>query len=173
MNKLLIGVFDDEHKMIDAAKALKQIQIPIHDIYTPFPLHGIDDFLDIKRTRLPYVTLAAGLLGCSLALYAQYWISSIDWPINVGGKPFNSFPAFIPVAFEITILLGAFLTALSFFYKDKLFPKVQSEIIHPRASQDRFIVALKSNDASLDLERMEKFFKEKGAVEVELKEVDL
>ena len=120
--KYLVGIFTDEHDMLHAAQDLRKSKIEIHDIYTPFPVHGLDEVLSIKRSRLPYVTAVAGSIGLTLALYFQYWVSAVDWPINVGGKPFNSFAAFVPIAFEITVLLGAFATVFAFLFRSKLIP---------------------------------------------------
>ena len=118
----ILGIFDDEHLLKSAGKSLVDNKIKIHDIFTPFPVHGLDGLLEIKRTRLPIVCFFAGVTGCSLAMYFQYWVSKVDWPIIVGGKPFNSFMAFIPVGFEITILLGALVTVAAFFFRNNLFP---------------------------------------------------
>ncbi|MGE3608315.1 MAG: DUF3341 domain-containing protein [Bacteriovoracaceae bacterium] len=169
--KYLLGVFDDEHDMVHAAQKLKNDRINIHDIYTPFPVHGLDGLLGIKRTRLPVITMIAGTIGCSLAIFFQYWVSVIDWPINVGGKAFNSFAAFIPVAFEITILFGAFITVFAFLIRNRLMPVYQNAILHSRACQDKFVIALELKDASIDVLTMSKTFKDFGASEVEMKEV--
>lgn len=169
--KYLLGIFDDEHNLIHAAKELNHKNISIYDIYTPFPVHGLDQLLKINRTKLPYVTFLAGLLGLTIALLFQYWVSVIDWPLNIGGKAFNSFAAFVPVAFEITILFGALITVAFFLIKSKLIPCFEGKVIHPQASQDRFIIALEFNDASLDFNMMKKELLESGACEVEIKEV--
>lgn len=169
--KYLLGVFDDEHDLIHAAEDLKGRKIPIFDIYTPFPVHGLDGILDIKRTRLPVVTMIAGTVGCFFALFFQYWVSVIDWPIIVGGKAHNSFAAFIPVAFEITILFGAFITVFAFFYRNKLAPIVQNSVMHIGASQDKFVIALSLKDASIDVPNISKSLLSMGASAVEIKEV--
>lgn len=169
--KYLLGIFDDEHEMIEAAKDLRTKKIPIHDFYTPFPVHGLDPLLDIKRTRLPVVTFIAGAIGCIFALVFQYWVSVVDWPINVGGKSHNSFAAFVPVAFEITILFGAFITVFAFLFRNKLSPLLQNAIIHPGASQDKFIIALALNDSSIDVSSVTRSLEQFGASEVEIKEV--
>lgn len=168
--KYLLGVFNDEHDMVHAAQELKKAQVSIHDIFTPFPVHGLDGLLDIKRTRLPVVTMIAGTIGCSFALLFQYWVSVVNWPINVGGKAFNSFAAFIPVAFEITILFGAFITVGAFFFRAKLKPLLSPSVYHPGATQDKFVIALDAN-GSLDLDKASSTLKSFGASDVEIKEV--
>ena len=171
--KYLLGVFLDEHEMIHAARELKSRHVPIYDFYTPFPVHGLDQLLDIKRTRLPYVTFVAGAVGLAVALLFQYWVSVVDWPINVGGKAFNSFAAFIPVAFEVTILFGAFITVFAFLFRNRLSPMIHNVVMHPGASQDKFVIALELIDSSIDVHTIGQSLRENGAVEVEIKEVNV
>jgi hypothetical protein len=174
MNKqLLLGVFEDEHKMIHASEKLFAKGVEIFDIYTPFPVHGLDDLLKIKRTRLPIITFIGGSIGLSLAIGFQYWVSVVNWPINVGGKPFNSMAAFIPVAFEITVLFGAFITIFAFFFRSSLFPKIDKGIILNEVTENHFVVAIELKDASIDIEAMKSFFILHGAIKSETKGVVL
>lgn len=171
--QLLLGVFEDEHKMIHASEILFKKRIEIFDFYTPFPVHGLDDLLKIKRTRLPIVTFVAGLVGLILSLWFQYWVSVKDWPINIGGKAFNSLAAFIPVAFEITVLLGAFVTVFSFLYRSSLFPKIDRGVILNEVTESQFVVALELKDGSVDVEAMKTFFLQNGAIKALTKGVVL
>lgn len=170
---LLLGVFEDEHKMIHASEELNTRGVDIFDFYTPFPVHGLDNLLKIKRTRLPIVTFFAGLTGLSVALGFQYWVSAVAWPINVGGKAFNSLAAFIPISFEITVLFGAFITIFAFFYRCSLFPKLETEVILKEVTENHFVVALEVVEGSLDVEAMKLFFVEHGAIRAETKGVEL
>lgn len=169
----ILGIYKDEHHLIDVAEKLRDMKVPIQDIYTPFPVHGLDEAMGIKRSRLPYVTFIAGGAGLMLSLLFQYWTSVVDWPINVGGKPFNSFPAFIPVSFEITVLLGAFVTVFAFFAKAKLYPGKKAVTLDVRASSDRFVIAIEKKDWSVDTESLTEFFMKNGASEVTVKDVDV
>lgn len=162
----LLGVFDDEEIMMHAGQVVVENKIVIDDIYTPFPVHGLDELLNIKRSGLPYVTFIAASMGLGLALYFQYWTSVQDWPLIVGGKPFNSFTAFIPVAFEITVLFGALFTVAAFFYRCSLFPWTRAKIIHPLATNYKFVIAIECGNASVDSERIENILKSNGASEV-------
>lgn len=171
--KFLLGVFTDEHKMVHAAEDLKKRKIPIYDFFTPFPVHGLDELLEIKRTKLPYVTFVAGLIGLIFALSFQYWISVKVWPINIGGKADNAFAAYIPIAFEITVLFGAFISIFAFLFKSKLFPKIDRGVVLEGATQDKFVIALELNDASVDIKALEHDFKHHGAESVETREVCL
>ncbi len=167
----ILGIFTSEHPLFEVAKELKEKSIPIHDIYTPFPVHGLDAVMEFERSRLPYVTFIAGFCGLVFAVGFQYWVSAVSWPIIVGGKPFNSLPAFIPVTFEITVLLGAFITVFAFFLRSKLFPGKEACILDLRASSDRFVVAIEKKDWSVDVETLRALFQRHGASEVVVKEV--
>jgi hypothetical protein len=171
--KLLLSVFEDEHKMIHALEELKDKGIEVFDCYTPFPVHGLDDLLKIKRTKLPIVTFFASSLGLGVALAFQYWVSVVTWPINVGGKPFNSLAAFIPVAFEITVLFGAFITIFAFLYRSSLFPKLNTVPIFREVTENHFVVALDLKDGAIDIEAMKAFFINQGALRSEAKGVVL
>lgn len=138
--KTVVAIFENEHDLINASKEIKNRNIKIQDFYTPFPVHGLDQLLDIKRTRLPIVTFIAATIGLTLAMVFQVWTSAVDWPINVGGKPMLSIPAFAPIAFEIMVLLGALTTVAAFFYRSNLFPsKVEEGIFDLRQLDDKFV----------------------------------
>lgn len=171
--KLLLGVFEDEHKMIHTLELLYAKGVDVFDCYTPFPVHGLDDLLKIKRTRLPIVTFIAGFTGLVVALVFQYWVSVVNWPINVGGKPFNSLAAFIPVAFEITVLFGAFITIFAFFLRSSLFPRLDSESIFNEITENHFVIALDLKDGTIDVEAMKKMLTYHGAIKIETKGVVL
>lgn len=162
----LLGIFSDEEGLIQAAKELREKNISIFDIHTPFPVHGLDSFLEIKRTRLPIVCFIAASVGCAFAVWFQIWTSKTDWPLNVGGKSFNSFPAFIPVAFEITVLFGALITVAAFFFRAKLFPGNVARIPHEKITDDMFALVLEEVDAGLDVQLVESIFKKNEATEI-------
>lgn len=143
-NKLLVAVFDDEHELIAASHKLKEANVQILDFYTPFPVHGLDELLDIKRSRLPMVTFVGGGIGLTLAMVFQVWTSAFDWPINVGGKPMLSIPAFAPVAFEIMVLIGALSTVAAFFFIAKLYPSKETLPLHERQLDDKFLAVIEN-----------------------------
>lgn len=117
-----IGFFVDERDLLSAANEFRARKIEIVEAYSPYPIHGIDEVLGIKPSRLPWVTLVAGAAGLTIGLYFQYWASHTDWPIDVGGRPFDSLPAFIVIAFEMTILLAGLATAAALFMRCRLWP---------------------------------------------------
>ncbi len=166
-NKYLLGFFEDDHKLVEGAKTLKARGIKIADIFTPFPVHGLDELLDINRTNLPWVTLIAGTIGLVVAIGFQVWSSNNAWPINVGGKPFLSIPAFVPIAFEITVLFGALTTVAAFFCKSKLFPGKEVKLMHKNQTDDMFVLAVPYESGEYDFESVKKILLEKGAKKVE------
>ena len=101
---------------------LRGAGVRVHDVYAPYPVHGLDDAMGIRRTRLPFVTLLAGLLGLCFALTFQYYTAVFDWPLDVGGKPENSTLAFVPVCFELTVLIGGLGTVGAFLLRARLYP---------------------------------------------------
>ncbi|RPJ69706.1 MAG: DUF3341 domain-containing protein [Alphaproteobacteria bacterium] len=169
-SRFVVGTFDDEEKLMAAAISLKNEGVKIYDIYTPFPVHGLDEILDISRSRLPFVTFASGLIGLTIAAAFQIWTSAFAWPINVGGKPMLSIPAFVPIAFEIMILLGALTTVAAFLFKSNLFPTKEEKLFEIKQTDDAFVIVLKGVYLQTDLERLYKELKSFGASKVRLQE---
>jgi len=170
--QVLVAVFDQEEHLVTAAQEIVKQGAKIFDCYTPFPVHGLDELLEIKRSFLPYVTLVAGLTGALFALALQIYVSAISWPINIGGKPFFSLPSFIPVTFELTILFGALATVKIFFLANKLFPGKTPSILFERATDDRFILAIEKNPFLDEGEKWPLLLKEARALSVETKTID-
>lgn len=104
----LIGIYEDEDILLDAIKTIRKNKIKIHEVFTPFPVHGIDDVLGYRRSKLPIAAFCFGALGCTFGLSMQSFMLGIDWPMIIGGKDFIPLPAFIPVTFECTILFASF-----------------------------------------------------------------
>ncbi|MCT4642980.1 MAG: DUF3341 domain-containing protein [Bacteriovoracaceae bacterium] len=167
----VLAIYDCEEKLLEATHKAMDKKINIYDIYTPFPVHGLDTAVGIKRSILPYVTLVAGLTGMALALALQVWISAYDWPTNIGGKPFISLPAFIPITFEFTVLLGAHTTVAAFLFINKLFPGRKPVIFDINQTSHTFVVAIEKEGT--DIEQVSRFYKENGAIEVREQTQDL
>tara|TARA_B100001971_G_C18268036_1_gene596560 strand:+ start:137776 stop:138300 length:525 start_codon:yes stop_codon:yes gene_type:complete len=167
----IIATFDDDEKVLHATEKAMDKKISIYDIFTPFPVHGLDEAMGIKRSILPYVTLLAGAAGLATALALQIWTQAIDWPMNFGGKPANSIPAFIPVSFELTVLFGAHTTVAAFLVINKLFPGKKPVIIDPAQTEDKFIMAIEKDGNNVD--DVTKLLSEEGALSVEVKNIDL
>ena len=120
-------VFDDPEACLSAVRSLRAEGYEIADVHSPFPLHGIEEALGWRETRLPYVTFVAGAIGLATALLLQLGVHMWDWPMNIGGKSHAALPAMVPVAFELVVLFGAYATVAALFYKGRLFPSASGD----------------------------------------------
>jgi len=162
----IIGVFKDSHDLVDAAKAGREkMGFKKYDAFTPYAVHGLDDAMGIKRSWLPYATFTAGLTGLMSAAALEIWTSAVDWPINIGGKPLVSFPAFVPIMFELTVLLGGLTTVGALFYACGL-PGLGKKILHPRITNDRFILWVPSEETGFNENTITQFMKTHKAEEI-------
>ncbi len=133
--------FAEPDQLLNAVKHLRAAGHRVLDTYTPFPVHGMDEAMGLKPSRLPRACLAFAVLGLAIAVGFQVWSSAIDYPLRTGGKPLVAIPAFIPVAFELTVLLAGLGVVASFFVVSHLRPRFHIPDLHPGSSDDRFIVA--------------------------------
>lgn len=159
------GIWSDDHACMEAAKKMRDAGYKKFDAITPFPVHGMEEAVGIKRSWIPWVTFFAGLTGGSLGLLMQYWMSAVSWPLNVGGKPLFSIPAFIPVTFELTILFAALFSVGTMFAVNGL-PTINPPIIDPDLTSHKFALWVPENEDGYDADKVEKFLKELGAEEV-------
>jgi hypothetical protein len=148
----LTATFTDEAGLLAAVRAARGAGIAIDDAYTPYAVHGLDDAMGVRRSRLTWVCFLAGATGAILALAFQIWTSAVDWPLNVGGKPFASYPAFIPITFELTVLSAALTSAAAFLARSRLFPGRRAAPL-PRVTDDRFTLVLADGDTARGLMR--------------------
>ena len=139
----VIGFFNDEKKLIEATRSVRMARYEHFDAYTPYPVHGLDEAQGLGRSPLPFVTFGAGLAGFCLAFLLQYWTSAVDWPLIVGGKPFNSWPAFVPIMFELTVLLAGLSTVGAMFIFNGL-PNLKRRIFDPSLTRDRFALVIEA-----------------------------
>lgn len=166
--QFVLGIYEDEEALVKSASELKKEGIKIFDFYTPFPVHGLDEILEISRSRLPQITFLAGGFGLLLAISFQVWTSAFDWPIDVGGKPMLSIVAFIPITFELMILFGALTTVAAFLFVSNLFPTQEAKIMDIRQTDDHFILAIKSTENALAPEIISAMLEKNGAIKVRL-----
>jgi hypothetical protein len=139
---LLVARFDGETELLAAVRAAREGGFTVHDVFTPYAVHGLDEAMEAPRSRLPWITLAGALAGLAGAIFLQVWCAVIDWPLNVGGKPANSAPAFLPISFELTILLGGLATAGAFFWRSGLGRRVLPRMLAPDITDDSLVLAL-------------------------------
>lgn len=161
----VVGFWSDDHEMVEAAHKMRNAGYKHFDAITPFPVHGMEEAVGIKRSPIPYVTFVAAIIGGSLGLLLEYWTSAVDWPIIVGGKPFFSLPAFIPIVFELTILFAALSSVGAMFFLNKL-PNVNPPIIDPDLTCSKFALWVPETEPGYSAEKVEAFLKQIGAEEV-------
>ncbi len=161
----VVGFWSDDHEIVEAATKMREAGYKHFDAITPFPVHGMEEAVGIKRSPIPYVTFVAGLTGGSLGLLFEYWTSAVSWPLNIGGKPFFSLPAFIPVTFELTILFAALSSVGAMFFLNKL-PQIDPPIIDPDLTCSKFALWIPDTEPGYSPEKVEAFLKQLGAEEV-------
>ena len=166
----ILGVYDDEDVLLDAISKVRGSGVKIHEVYSPFPVHGIDDVLGYKRSKLPIAAFLFGMLGITLALTMQFYMMKIDWPMIIGGKDHAAFPDFIPVTFELTVLLAAFGMVGVFMIASNLKPWGQPRIFDVRITDDKHVMAIDlATNSSLGESQLTDVLKGSGASEVNFK----
>jgi len=168
-SNFIVGIFDDEDVLMNAVKDIRKSGIKIHEVYSPYPIHGLDEVLGYKRSRLPIAAFLFGLLGTTLALTMQFYMNRFDWPMIIGGKDFDSI-TFVPVTFELTVLLAAFGMVGVFMATSNLKPWGQPRIFDLRSTDDKHVMAIDiANNASLTTEAISDVLKSSGATEINRK----
>ena len=169
--RFAVGIFEDEDVLLRAIDNMRAAGVKIYDVFSPFPIHGIDDALGIERSRLPIAAFFFGCCGLSFALWMQIYMLGYDWPMIIGGKPNIALPSFIPVSFELTVLFTAFGMMITFFTISGLYPKPTVNVLDARATDDKFVVAVELDDTNSQLSKLTTMFRENGASEVNHKEM--
>ena len=153
----LLAEFEGQDRLVAAAHAAHQDGYRRMDAYTPFPVEGLAEAIGFRTTRLPTVILIGGLVGCVGGFFLQYWVSVWAYPVNIGGRPLNSWPAFIPVTFELTILGASLAAVLGMLALNKL-PQPHHPVFNvhrfTHASSDRFFVCIEAKDPKFHLEEV-------------------
>lgn len=170
-------MYDDDHVLLEAAKELRTLGIKVKTVYSPFPIHGIDPIIGIKRTRLGIVSFLFGLTGLSLALLGMWYFMIEDWPMNIGGKPsfslIQNLPAFIPVTFEFTVLCAAHGMAITYLLRNGTLPGMPASNPDPRTTDDKFVVEIHTadNHAHTD-DQLREILKGSGIIEISERDIE-
>ncbi|HND86728.1 MAG TPA: DUF3341 domain-containing protein [Saprospiraceae bacterium] len=168
--KVLYGLYNDEEDLKRAVMAASAAHLDIMDVYTPFPVHGLDPILGLKESRLHYLGFIYGAIGASFGFLAMSWIFTRDWPIVFGGKPYWSVPAFIPITFEMTVLFAAWGMTLTFYTICGMWPGVKAQTLDNRITDDKFCIAFDvSGSDDQELGALRNFFGNTHAAEVNVK----
>ncbi|MFC3415597.1 DUF3341 domain-containing protein [Algoriphagus hitonicola] len=163
----ILGVYEDEDVLLHAVEQVRSSGVKIHEVFSPYPVHGLEHVLGYKRSRLPIAAFLFGLLGTSLALTMQFYMMKFDWPMIIGGKDFAAVPDFIPVTFEMTVLLAAFGMVGVFMISSNLKPWAQPRIFDVRITDDKHVMAIDiANNNAMEVDKIKEILKSSGASEV-------
>jgi len=165
--RIVLSAFSSEHDALAAVHAARAQGLKIVDLYAPYAVHGLDQALGLQRSRLPWVCFWAAVFGAFLKLWFEFWTMVVSWPVNVGGKPWNSLPAFVPVTFEVMVLAAGLSTVFVFFLVERLWPGKPARVPYPGVTDDRFVLLVEETDAAFDLRKVRQTFLAHNAVAVE------
>ena len=165
--KTYYALYNDDDVLLSAVKKIRESKIDIEEIYTPFPVHGLDKVMGLKPTRIAIAAFLYGCIGITVATLMMYYIMIVDWPQNIGGKPSFSYlenmPAFVPIMFEMTVFHAAHLMVITFYLRSRMWPLKKAENPDPRTTDDHFLIELSSDKTEATLK---KFLKQTGTVEI-------
>lgn len=152
-DKKIYAIYDDDYVLLESAKHLVANGIHIRDVFSPFPIHGLDPVIGLKRTRIAITAFIYGMIGVSLALLGLWYMMIFDWPLNIGGKPnfslFTNIPSFVPVIFEFGVLCAAHGMAITYLLRNWTLPGVIARNPYPRTTDDRFVLEIHPSDSKL------------------------
>jgi hypothetical protein len=166
----LVGAFDTPDALVQACEAVRDAGYRHFDAHSPFPVHGIERAMGLRPSRVPWVALAGGIAGGLGALLLQMWSMGVEYPQNISGKPLFAYQAYVPIAFEATILLAAFGAFLSMWALNglpRLFHPVMQHPCFAQASDDRFLLSVESADPEFDVLRTRELLRAAGARDIE------
>jgi Protein of unknown function (DUF3341) len=167
VKKFVVGCYTDENVLFPAVKKVRRAGYKIQDVYTPFPIHGLDKALGMRDTSIHTAGFLYGITGATLGLSFISWVFTKDWPINIGGKPQFALPAWVPILFELTVLFAAVGMVLTFCYLCQLAPGVKKHHFHLRATDDLMVMVVECNEKT-NLEELKSFLSNTGATGVEI-----
>ncbi len=150
---IIFGLYNDEEHLMAAVDKANEAGLDIWNVYTPFPVHGLDPKLGLSESRLHIAGFVFGMMGTLTAFLGMTWIFTRDWPIIFGGKPYWSVPAFIPITFELTVLFASIGMVVVFYTVCGLGPGVTNPVLDDRITDDKFCLAFDANglsDSELD-----------------------
>lgn len=172
-NKKQYGVlaeFRNPKELIDAAKKTNQSGYRKFDTFSPFPIHGMDKAMSLQKSKLGWIVFSHGLVGFVGAVTMIYWMMVVDYPLNISGKTLMNIPAWVPVTFELTVLLSAFGAVFGMFFLNGL-PKFNHPLFNSenfkKVTDDGFFLCIEAEDPQFDSEKVQNFLKESGATNIE------
>ncbi len=173
--RVLYAIYDDDDILLSSVNTLRSANINIEEVYSPFPIHGLDKALGLKETRMAITAFIYGCIGLTFGGLLIYYImiSGVgkSWPMNIGGKPnftfYHNLPSFVPIMFECTVLFAGHLMSLTYLYRCGLYPGSNSKSPDIRTTDDKFLMEIIVDDRR---EEIEQILKDTGAIEIKYKE---
>ncbi|MBI4444200.1 MAG: DUF3341 domain-containing protein [Acidobacteria bacterium] len=165
--RLLVSFFDHEDDILGASRSMREAGLRITDVYTPYAVHGLDKAMALPPSKLPFVCLLLGVLGGAFKVWFEFWTTAVDWPINVGGKPWNSLPAFVPVTFEVMVLCAGVSVVIAFLFISRLWPGKKALLADQRVTDHRFVLVIEEADAVFDPVKVHGLLKKYHVIRVE------
>ena len=166
-DRVLLATFDHENDLLAAVAAVREKELRIVDAFTPYAVHGLDRAMGLRPSRLTWVCFICGMIGATGMLWFEHWSASVSWSLDVGGKPWNSLPSDVPVAFEAAVLLAGFGSVFALFAVCRLYPGKQPRQVNPRVTDDRFVLVIDETDAAFDADAVNRLLAEFNVVETE------
>jgi len=175
-DKVIYAMYGDDEVLKSSAKKLVSGGVKISEVYSPFPIHGIDPIIGVKQTRLGIMAFLYGLTGLTLATIGMRYFMVVDWPMNIGGKPNFSYLqnilAFIPISFEFTVLCAAHGMAITYLLLNKTLPGMPAQNPDPRTTDDKFVMEIRlSENSSMTEADLDAVIKETGFIEIDKKDI--
>lgn len=170
-NKIIHAIFDDEQDVLNVVRNLREKNVHVNEVYSPFPIHGLDPVLGLKETRMAITAFIYGCIGLTFGGLLIYYImiSGVgkSWPMNIGGKPnftfYHNLPSFVPVMFECTVLFAAHLMAITYYIRCGLYPGKKTDQPDPRTTDDKFLVEIETRE---EIDLIKDILSKTGAVEI-------
>ena len=171
IKKFVVGCFDDEAVLFPAVRRVRKAGYKIHDVYTPMPIHGLDTAMGLRETSLHTAGFFYGVTGTLTALSCMTWVFTIDWPLNIGGKPHFALPAWVPIIFELTVLFAAVGMVLTFCYLCQMAPFVKKHHFNLRSTDDLFVMVIECT-AKTNENDVTAFLQSVGAKDINVQEAE-
>lgn len=169
---IIFGLYDDEEALKSAVRKANEAHLPIMDVLTPFPVHGLDPLLGLSESRLHIAGFVYGLTGTLTAFLGMTWIFTRDWPQIYGGKPFWPILSFVPITFELTVLFASIGMVVTFYVINGQGPGIKNPILHPKITDDKFCIAFNGDSLSRqEIDKVNSFFQQTGASHIETKTI--
>lgn len=171
--KVIQAMYDDDDVLLKAVKETRKANYSIEEVFTPFPVHGLDKAMGLKGTRIAIAAFIYGVIGFSFSIWMMNYMMIVDWPQNIGGKPSFSYaenmPAFIPIMFELSVFFAAHLMVITFYMRSKIWPFQEASNPDPRTTDDKFVMEVR---VDADESKLTDFLKSTGAIELKVAEIN-